>query len=315
MRPSCILLLMVVVCCVLGEAQEPANQEKPLTGPVLTFDPAHQKPLSYEDESVQVTLVVGRERNSLRILERATTAQKLVPLPEEMAQADEIRKVIKNKLLVRGMVNGSGSEIVVIDLASARVIDKFLCYQPSVSPDGHYIAFVKFYPAHFAGNTEDHYMLYDLDKKSEENRPTGVPGDDWKNVGSNVYPIGIGNRVGDNVELPEGHLHESRSGFYWNSNGREFLFADQVNSSNEIDLVLVDIRADRKITVRTAQQGTEQVCSMLKEPDTTRSCSLLVRKVDFHAMPEPAFTVIFEVVALQKLVTFEYKSSQFHPAS
>jgi len=297
------------------DAQERPSEKEDLTGPTQTFDPSHQRPISYLDRSVEVTLMVGHEGDSLRIRNLRTKARGTVPLPQELAQVDEIRAGRNGKLVVRGMVNGSGSEIVVIDTKSASVIDKFLCYLPSISPDGEYIAFIKFYPLHFSEGTDDHYMLYDLDKMPSENRPADVPPDDWENVGVAFYPIGVANEPRDNVRIAEDSRHEGASRLFWISNGKELLFADRAPASEgEIDLVLADIGMRGDVTIRIARQHAEPLCSTLKDPKRARSCSLLVRKVEFHPDPAPSFAITFLVVDLRKLVSLDLSLSQFRPS-
>jgi len=305
-------LLLLMTWYVAGSAQDSIDRDQEsLTQPIQRFDPAHQKGLSYSDDSVQATLVIAPEHHSLRILNRATKRQILFNLPFEMAQVDEIRRGFGGKLIVRGMVNGSGSEIVLVDPRSNKLVDKFLCYLPSPSPDGRYIAFIKFYPMHFAGNTEDHYMLYDLSKGSKENRPSGFVGDD-KNVGAPIYPLQIGNKVGDNVELSNGFVHHAASaGFFWKPDSTQLVFADRLESENEISLILVDIDVNRRITIRTVEQPDDPLCSLLKDPQQKLSCNLLVRKVDFHSAPESALTIWFEIVNIQKVLSYEFRLSQF----
>jgi len=312
-KVSCCALLLLMTWYVAGSAQDSIDrdQEQLLTQPIQRFDPAHQKALSYSDDSVQATLVIAPEHHSLRILNRATKRESLFNLPFEMAQVDEIRRGFGGKLIVRGMVNGSGSEIVLVDPRSNKLLDKFLCYLPSPSPDGRYIAFTKFYPLHFAGNIEDHYMLYDVAKDSKENRPSGFVGDD-KNVGVPVYPFQIGNKVGDNVELPDGPVHHGVSaGFFWKPDSKQFLFADRLEPQNEFSLILVDINRNGRITVRTAQQPDDPFCSVLKDPQQKLSCNVLVRKVDFHPAPESALKIWFEIVNIQKVLSREFSLSQF----
>jgi hypothetical protein len=300
---------------VTARCQGPPSPDTSLIQPLEAFDPAHQKPLSYKDASVRATLRIGRAGDSLSILQLATKSHKIVPLPAEMAQVDDIRRVAGNKILVMGMVNGSGSEIVLIDLQTQREIDKFVCYRPSVSPNGNFIAFIKFYPSHFAEGTEAHYMLYDLRQKPEDNRPKGVPSDDWQNVGRGVYHIGIGNSVGDNIGRPEGSQHESASRFFWNSDSTQFLFADRIDLGPEINFTLVDIAPEGDIKVRMARQVVDQFCSKSGGPQTVRSCLLLVRKVEFHVSSEAAFTITLEIVDLHRLKSFDLDSSQFSPGA
>jgi len=277
--------------------------------PVLTFDPSHQKSVSYEDQEVRTTLVLGQGVTSLKIIKRSTGEEKLVELPAEMTQVDEIRKGVGNKLAVRGMVNGSSSEIVVVDLGSDKVIDKFVCYLPSLSRDVRYIAFIKFYPSHFAEGTEDHYMLYDLAKTPAENRPRTTPSGDWKTVGRCIYPMGIGNDDNDNVGHPKDREHFSRSQLFWSQDQEQFFFADQVDSAPQIVLVLVDVSADGGAKVRTLTQGTEQMCSA--NSVGTGGCAAIVRKVEFRSGAEAIIAVTFEIISNRQQRTIAYKPQQF----
>lgn len=315
MRTSTKMVFVLSIFCASGLAQAPGSQDQSLTGPVQSFDPSHQKPISYTVKSLRVSLVLGTQRHSLTIANLTTKTEKSVGLPEEMAQVDEIRMAMGAKVVVRGMVNGSGSEIAVIDIASGSLIDKFICYSPSVSPDGHYIALVKYYPPHFSEGTEDHYLLYDLSRKPADNRPAGVTRDDWMNVGRVVYPVGQGNAPGDNNARPENTRHESKSLFFWNPLKSQFLFADRISQASEITLVLVDIDSSGTAIVRTNQQAIDQLCSTLNDPRKTRSCPLLVRKVEFHSPAEPAFTITLEIVDVHRVKSFELNSSQFGPAT
>ena len=275
------------------------------------MSPAHQEALSYSDDSVQATLVIAPGHHSLRILNRATKREILFNLPSEMAQVDEMRRGFGGKLIVRGMVNASSSEIVLVDPRSNKLLDKFLCYLPSPSPDGRYIAFIKFYPLHFAGNIEDHYMIYDVAKDGKENRPSGLV-NDMTNIGVPVYPFQIGNKVGDNVELPDGPVHHSVSaGFFWKPDSTQFLFADRLEPQNEFNLILVDIDRNGRITVRAARQPDDPFCSVLRDPQQNSSCNVLVRKVDFYPAPKSALKIWFEIVNIQKVLSREFSLSQF----
>ena len=260
---------------------------------------------------MQATLVIAPGHHSLRILNRATKREILFNLPSEMAQVDEMRRGFGGKLIVRGMVNASSSEIVLVDPRSNKLLDKFLCYLPSPSPDGRYIAFIKFYPLHFAGNIEDHYMIYDVAKDGKENRPSGLV-NDMTNIGVPVYPFQIGNKVGDNVELPDGPVHHSVSaGFFWKPDSTQFLFADRLEPQNEFNLILVDIDRNGRITVRAARQPDDPFCSVLRDPQQNSSCNVLVRKVDFYPAPESALKIWFEIVNIQKVLSREFSLSQF----
>ncbi len=304
------VLLMLAICRVLSEAQDGTQPYRSLLGPMVTFDPAHQKPITYSDASVRVRLLAGKAGDSLTILTLGSQVEKRVALPDEIAQVENVRKVVGNKLVVHGMINGSGSEIVIIDLSSARQVDKFVCYGPSVSPDGRYIAFIKFYPAHFSDGTDDHYMLYDLSLTPAENRPSGVGQDNWLIAGRCVYPVGCGNRAGDNNGVPEESRHLSSSGLYWNSaKDDEFVFADRVGLSEAVTIVLAEVAADGRVSLRTVEQRTERLCPNALA--SNRPCSLLVRKLTFGSGAEPKVTATFEIVDSQRLETLEYRIAEF----
>jgi hypothetical protein len=316
MRNTCPLFLVLMCLFTNLAGQQPPSEKEDLTGPIQTFQPSQQRAISYSDQSLQVSLIVGTDRHSLRIRNRATKAQKTVALPRELAQVDEIRAGPNGKLVVRGMVNGSVSEIVVVDSASTGVVDVFWCYLPTISPLGEYIAFMKFYPAHFVEGSDDHYMLYDLDKNPIENRPPGVAPDDPQDVGRAFYPPGVGNKPGDNVGVPEESQHQSASRIFWIPDGRQLFFANRVvGSEGEIDLILADIGERGDVTLKIAKQDPEPLCSTLKDPERVRSCLLLVRKVEFHPGPRPSLTATFEVVELRKLVALDFDFSRFLPTN
>lgn len=301
-------IVVTLLCGSIAIGQDTDNRKPQVIPPVTTFDPARQRMLSYSDEAVDVVLKVGKERDSLLISTRATGKETKVDLPEEMVQVNEIRGVVNSKLAVSGMVNGSGSEVAIVDLAQAKITDKFLCYNPSIAPDGRFIAFVKFYPAHFSEGTEDHYMVYDISKSPRENRPSSVSADDWKVVGDCIYPLGTGNEDFDNLRRPMGGEHESRSTFFWDSKDK-FVFADQVEGLPTVTLVLVEMHSETKPTVRTIEQAEEEVCK--KIPGTISKCALVVRGVHFKATMDASVVVTFEIVPRQRLVDREYVLSSF----
>lgn len=71
-----------------------------------------------------------------------------VALPDDFIHLSAARLAGPGTLVLTGMVSGDISKTVVIDTAHSRVNDSFLCYSPSISPDGLHVAFIKFYPPH-----------------------------------------------------------------------------------------------------------------------------------------------------------------------
>lgn len=206
----------------------------------LLFDPDHQKSIEYSDASLNVRVIPVATKLALR-LQKAGQALKTVDLPENMVQVNKLARTPSGKLVVVGMFNGDVWSVAIISLDALNISDNFLCYEPSLSPDGKYIAFIKFFPPHGAEGAEDHYMIYDLSKSAAQNRPPGIPTTDWKTVGFTVYPSGVGNHEFDNLHSAEGSMHSfSSAGFFWSPAGDKVVFADTCQGGLSILLVEID---------------------------------------------------------------------------
>jgi hypothetical protein len=126
-------------------------------------------------------------------------------------------------IVLFGMVNGSVHEVVVVSTSERRIVDRFLCYNPALSPDGESIAFVKFYPPHFDPGVSDLVMVYDVAKGKAKNRPHEAGVDELIDVGSPVYPAGIQTQS-PNDGLPESQINSVTSPFFWAADSSRFAF-------------------------------------------------------------------------------------------
>jgi hypothetical protein len=274
--------------------------------PVAVFQPSHQRALTYKDTRVRASLVVGKSTDSLRIQKKGKT--QTIQLPEELAEVDEVRAVADDQLAVRGMVNGSGSEVVLVSFQSAKVRDKFLCYRPAISPDGKYIAFVKFYPAHFVDGTSDHYMLYALDQSPTDNRPKGVPVGDNIDVGNPVYPPAVRNSYSDNVSVPVGEQHQAVSPLFWSSDSKRLFFADRLDE--ELDILLFESRGNSGFVLKHAPPiHLSELCGASLVGTALRNCSVNMRTVDEYPKNGTIKTLVQVVGHPARSVDFNY--SQF----
>lgn len=276
--------------------------------PGLLFDPLHQKPLSYSDDTMTIKLAVKGEQLSLAIQRRAAATATQVALPGDMAQANEIRRVQPDKAVVVGMLNGDLWEVAVIDLDTPSISDRFLCYEPAISPDGHYVSFIKFFPAHAAEGAEDHYMLYDLWKGSARNRPPSNSPDDWQTVGATVYPVGIGNRDFDNLHRHESAVHMlSSDGFFWNASSNKVLFADSYQG--QVSLILVYV--ERTTATTKIANVPAAVCG--DKPSRDGACSVRLVKAAFGKGADEGLTLTFRGagtnIGLQR--SLQFVESQF----
>lgn len=180
-----------------------------------------------------------------------------VPLSENLGQVDEL-DIWKDKIVVRGMLNNALADIIVLDKKTGSQQDEFWAYWPSVSIKSGLIIFTKEYPIHFADGTEDHYMLYRLDKPIESNHAPGSAPLKALPAGIPIYPVGTGNVNFDNIAL-RGPLHEqSAAGFFWNDSGTQAVTLDSFNGRQL--LVLMQFQGDGA-KVSTYDVNAQSICS------------------------------------------------------
>lgn len=193
------------------------------------------EPASYSDNDVTVQANKVDDRFVLSI--NGPNGRKDVPLPPEIVQVQETHRYA-DRVIVIGDVGASVSRVMIIGVNNGTASDSFLAYNPAISPDGRYIAFIKWYPPHGAAGTADHQMLYDMSKSAMQNRPARVGVDDAVNVGVNVYPAN-GNRDGDNINVPERLANAIPGLAYWSADSTKLVFAAQAQASLKLVMVKV----------------------------------------------------------------------------
>lgn len=182
----------------------------------------------------------------LKYLSKAKEA--LVHLPFDFVQVNAIRQGPAGRLIVLGMPTGDAYVIGILDTDTHRLIDKFTCYDPSISPNGHYIAFTKFFAPHFVPSPADHSMLYVVARSPQQNRPKGILLNDDEDVGFEVFPPGIGNWKADNIAVAHGSEYHLAGSYIW-SGTDQYFFASGV--AGQLSLVWVSI-ANGSAFIRTA---------------------------------------------------------------
>jgi Tol biopolymer transport system component len=189
--------------------------------------------------------------------------------------------------------------------------DKFYAGFPSISPDGHYVAFLKWAPTHLSSdlNLQDHYMLYDLTKDSRQNRPKEVSIGDLETVGKCFYPVGTANMPGDNLHATPGSEHFARSLLFWSPDSSQLVFADQVGSNSVLNIVLASIHSEADVGIISTEQSIEDLC--ITRDGKKVMCPVLMRKATFVAGNAPRIDAIFELVKVQVLRTRSYSISEF----
>lgn len=238
----------------------------------ITLPP--QPLLSAKSDGVQLSLtevVDCPSCPSLRVfvltVQSETGESASIRLENPTAIISEIHVVDRTRGIILGEMARSGISVVsILDFEKKAVIDYFLCYQPTVSPNHQYIAYIKHYVPYGPQNVSDKYLVYDAKASPLDNRPT-APLSDIVDVGVVVYPIGSLNLRYDNINLPDDKQHFMASSFSWLGNDNILAFADRQQRHGDPIVVVADMRQGLKGRFAFQQQliprdmfDTQRVC-------------------------------------------------------
>ena len=126
-------------------------------------------------------------------------------------------------------------------------------------------------------------MLYDASIDASRNRPLGQPPHP-SIVGHVMFPVGISNLQGDNVDLGDKPLHEmASSDFFWNGLSTKVIFADQFN--HQYSIIIAEVMGSNvKLTV--LQVPVSSICL------SPTKCS--EKLVNVYFPKPPSSTIEFE---------------------
>jgi hypothetical protein len=237
---------------------------------------AASKQASYQDSEVIVQS--AKVNDKLVLLIDSAGLQKDVPLPDTVNEITEIRRY-ENRIIAIGSENASVSRVLIIDLQQKATLDSFDAFYPAISPDGRFIAYVKFYPPHFVEGTDDHDMLYDVAKSATENRPAGASSDDLVNVGVNLYPGGQ-NKDEDNVAVPANRSHGTVSSFFWSPDSQTLVFADQMQSLKLVEVKISESNSGAASATLIAPLDKTSICAAPLTADS--HCQGHLDRLEFH---------------------------------
>jgi hypothetical protein len=98
-----------------------------------------------------------------------------------------------------------------------------------MSPDGHYIAFTRFFPAHFVTTEQasNYLMLYDLRRTARGNRPLGVNIHDMIDAGSQLYPVSKPQDALDPAAPPRPTHVFAEDQFFWSPDSSKLVLLDE----------------------------------------------------------------------------------------
>jgi len=119
-----------------------------------TFNSATNPSFAVSASGATLTLL-GRENSPARcsactynLILKTASATRAIALTSLIEDPVGLSLTSSNAAAIIGWVNGTGSAVTVFDPNSGKVVAEFLCYNPSLSPSGRYVAFVQFYQQH-----------------------------------------------------------------------------------------------------------------------------------------------------------------------
>ncbi len=183
---------------------------------------------TYKDSEIAIK-AEDRVSGPVLIFKKFGTPPQLVGLPNDILRIDSIRRVLSHSAVVVGQVTASGQEGLIYDLVEVTIRDKFFGYDLSVSPDGHYVAFTRFFPAHFvtAEQASNYLMLYDLRRSASGARALGVDTHDMVDVGVQLYPADVP-QDGLDPAAPARQTHVfMEDKFFWSADSSKLVLLDE----------------------------------------------------------------------------------------
>jgi hypothetical protein len=211
--------------------------------PDVAFRPDQQSKLSRSSESWDVTITswkscpeaLSNECFFFRISNKVQHTEATFKLANQTAQIDALRIVSPSRLVILGKSLPNLSIVTIVAMSQNRELDGVVCEKPTISPDGRYLAYLKFAPVHpgYGWSTSAEYLIYDLSLSPQENRTRFNSSQQTNpyNVGWPLYPPGTRNMPGDNLlEGQDVPVHWSISPFFWVSSS-EVAFVDRWHGS------------------------------------------------------------------------------------
>ena len=242
------------------------------------FHPDRQRPIFERFGTRSARLLIQKKELRVLLQERGRTLAE-ISLPELMVQVNSVSFVVGSRVAVLGMVNGNVHMVAIIDFGERKLTDRFLCYEPVLSGNRRYLAFIQFFPPHFVEGASFIYRIYDFQKSPQANRPSWASLDDIVHAGSVVYPGENVDARERNTQVPESDIHTLNSGtLFWSPKSERLAFADK--HQGEVSLVVVQV-TEGEPTVRTWVRllRKSEVCLSEKA-----ECEFMVSAISFdHA--------------------------------
>ncbi len=249
------LLLLAAPAPARGPAQRTGevacSQAKPLPAPSYDSFFVSQRAVSDKSAGWKLTLSKWSRLGSpvmqftFRVLNRSTHSASHFTLTSNgstffAAQIDEADLVGRGRALLLTRAASSISGAYLVRLPGGGIVDHFLCFRPTISPGHRFLAFIKAFPEHPGPvSVSEEYLVYDLTRGPDYNRPRFEPGVTY-DAGWPIYPPGATNAAGENLVADLNapvHLPASNRLFWLDKDN--IAFADAFEGT--VSLVVADL--------------------------------------------------------------------------
>lgn len=163
-----------------------------------------------------------------------------IRLTNSPTQVDELDIVRESRLVIFGRNTADAVLVNIVELPKGGELDNFMCYDPVLSFDHRFVAYLKPFPGHPGPiDITNEYAVYDLTESAASNRlhlKDGIVYD----AGIPVYPPGATNATGEFAAPDEWSAHVIASaGLFWLSQTDKVAFVDRWRGTDS--LVIADV--------------------------------------------------------------------------
>ncbi len=231
-----------------------------------------QPEIYWHDTDMSLDLDASTKDWSIVVQQGSNPAER-VPLPDSLVleQVYAIHRAPQNHAVLLADLSAGAQFVGIIGTSPAKLLDSFWSSAtPSLSPDNHYVLFVRFYPMHGADNYDDQYRLYDVlgtrssnwpDRPAQDGPPNLPANYDDTLAGVPVYPLKAGELGRDNTNVEDGQVHQKASKFIWSVDSSKVVFADVQGGVISLVVVSMPIGGNGKPqTIVHPLVGPENAC-------------------------------------------------------
>jgi hypothetical protein len=221
----------------------------------------HQLPVSTDTRTWRIRLD-GKEKCNecpggiafaFTAVEKASGKHYQFRMTNSPDQVDEVDVIGKSRAVIFGRIAQNAVLVNLISLPIGSVLDNFMCFWPSLSPDHHFLAYVKYFPGHPGPvDITNEYIVYDLTKTAAENRMSVRKGTAY-DVGLPIYPPGATNAANEFVAPDALSAHVMVSdGLFWLDETDTVCFVDRWRAADS--LIVADVSRGVRHTNVTAHK-------------------------------------------------------------